>query len=577
MFKKSSVFNAVFLVSILSLPVYAQDTGTMPVPVFTDAGVGVVVSYDAAEGLYSYSYTISNPAGNTGKIWTFDIDIRRPRNSMELSGAGLTIPHAIGAITFDEEVNEMPNPRPMVPVGLVSPPGLERSGLTGWGGSLSNGFVGFFGKPRILPGESQGGFKFISRGLPGIRDIEIEPKWVMSVDRFATDEDVNVAIAVEQQLKVSKKTIGPTAPPGSTSLDFLALHERIVAYIDESITLGWLTDTTLADNLRAKLTAARQFMDADDGTQAKVALGEFMTLLDNASTAQRSGEGYGLLYYNAKYIQDRLPDSVIPPVTLFDLSPVEGERTLGTTHTLTATVTTDSEPMYCWPVGLEVVSGPNAGLILPEGLPGLPGCTPPGWAPPNAGLLTDENGQSIFSYTSKLQGTDKLVAHVLGETGLPFITSEPVEVDWSGGPDLAIKLFSPPMIEAIGGAEITVMESTANMGNVTAGPSITRYYLSDDELIDPATDTFIGERQVESLEPGMESDGGERLFVLPSDLAEGIYYMWGCADADDSVTEVYEYNNCLKNQVVTQIAIPVMQLANQPPVCGQAFPSIASL
>ncbi|MFQ5443685.1 MAG: CARDB domain-containing protein, partial [Nitrospinales bacterium] len=558
---------------LFHVPAYAVDTGEMPVPVFTDAGIEAVANYDAADGLFTYSYTISNPATNTGKLLIFDIDIRRPRHGMELSSAGLTIPYETRTYTFDEEISSRKNPPPMVPVGMRIP-----SGSWWTGGITYTGTANFWGgKSSMLPGQTQGGFELYSRGLPGIRDVEIEPAWTYVGE--ATYEATRIAIEIEEQLKVRKKTIGPTAPPGDASLNFLALQERIVGYIDESITLSWLTDTTLANSLRAKLTAARQFMDADDGTQAKAALGEFMTLLDNSSAAQRTNEAYGLLYFNAKYLKDRLPDTAIPIVHIFllDLLPVEAEKILGTPHALTATVTVDGEPMYCMPVRLEIISGPNAGLFLPEGLPGFPVCTPPDWAPTNLNLLfTDANGQSVFSYTGRLLGTDKVVAHVYGEAG-PWFSSETVDVNWSGGPDLAIKLFSPPMIIAKGGAEISVTESTANMGNVAAGPSVTRYYLSEDETIDPATDRVIGERQIESLEPGMDSDGGEQTFIMPSDLAEGTYYMWGCADADEAVTETYELNNCLKNQVVTQIAIPIQRPTNQPPDCSQAFPGIASL
>jgi len=573
MFKR--VFALIISALVSHVPAYAVDTGELPVPVFTDAGIEAVASYDAAAGLFTYSYTITNPATNTGEIWTFNIVIRRPRNSMELSSAGLTIPYETRTFTFDEKVSGRKNTPPMVPVGIRMP-----SGLNGRGGISYTGTARFStptAGPRILPGQTQAGFELYSRGLPGIRDVEINPAWTYVGE--ASQESTRISIETKESLKVRKKSIGPTAPPGDASLNFLALHERIVGYIDESITLGWLTDTTLADSLRAKLTAARQFMDADDGTQAKTALGEFMTLLDGSSSAQRTNEGYGLLYFNAKYIKDRLPDTAIPIVHIYllDLSPVETEKILGTAHTLTATVTVDGGPMYCWPVSLEVISGPNAGLFLPEGPPGFPVCTPPGWAPTSLNFLfTDANGQSVFSYTGNLLGRDKVVAHVYGEAG-PWFSSEPVDVNWSGGPDLAIKLFAPPEIKTKGGDSVKLMESTANMGNVTAGPSVTRYYLSDDELIDPTTDTFIGERQVESLEPGMESDGGERVLVLPSDLAEGIYYMWGCADADNSVLEVNESNNCLRNQVVRQMVILVEPPTNQPPVCDQAFPSVASL
>lgn len=565
MFKKLSTFIAVFLVPLLSFPVYAQDTGTMPVPVFTDAGVGVVVSYDAAEGLYRYDYTISNPTGNSGAIWTFDINISRPRNGMELSSAGLTIPRGTRAFTFDEVYSDMLkwNPKPMVPVGLKSPPGLEPSGLTGWGGSISNGLAGFSGDPNILPGESQGGFIFISRGLPGIRDIKIEPDWMMVVEGSVTDEDVSVSRAVKQQLTVTKKTVGPTAPPGQYGMDLRGLLEKIYGYITESAALGWLADAALADSLRAKLDAAKQFMNTDDGTQAKTTLGEFMTLLDNASPAQRTSEGYGLLYYNAKYVKDRLPDTVssLPPVYLLELETPYQTLPIGATGIrglITATFTVNGVYWY-WNFPMEFeITGPYEG-------------TPFYWG----GRSDGEGRWRLMDFINTIETTNKFVARATLDDGT-IITSEPVEITWYGGPDLVVSFFNPPTIKKQGaGGVITVTESTKNIGGMTAGPSITRYYISDDAEIDPAVDTPLSERQVPSLDPDTASDSGEILLTLPAGLADGDYYMWACVDANNEVIEKVEPNNCMKNQVGVQVAIPINP--NRPPDCTQASPGLVSL
>ena len=577
-------------VLFVSAPAFARYTGTMPVPVFTDAGVQVVVGYDAVEGLYTYTYTITNPSSNTGEIWRFDIDIITPRYGMELSSSGLIVQYGASKLTFDEIILFKGDPEPMVPVGIRVPVELERAGQIGWGGSISNrGFAGFYGRPKILPGESLGGFEFYSRGLPGIRDIEIQPHWVMMLEGSAREEDAVTAREIDKELTVTKKTIGPTAPPYRKTN---TLFDTIGGYINESVSLGWLTDAALADALRAKLAAAIQFMDANDGTQVKAKLVEFMTLLANSTASQRTNEGYGLLYYNAKYLHDRLADTVIPPKTLMELGPAKATLPMGTYHTLTATLTVDGRPMPGEYLRLYVISGPNKGEY-------------PDFA------FTDDNGQAVFSFTSDEQGTDRITAEVLGEIGMgprqgiqvasllsggeetkivPAFgmslerytlmaqlrtgdaISEPVEVTWKGGPDLMIDIFIPPVINAKGGDQIDLKEVTVNVGNAPAGESPTLYFLSDDETIDPY-DIYIGSTWHPPLDPGMSSDSGRLTFTLPYWVEEGSYFMGACADGWEEIPETDEENNCRVNTLVLLLE----GNPNQPPDCTQAGPTISSI
>ncbi len=154
----------------LGTALYAKDTGRIPVPIFTEAGVQAGITYNSTTGLYTYGYTITNPAANTGEIWNIDIDIRLPRGGKALSSEGLTMPRGTKTRTFDEVLSIRRNPEEMVPVGIRAP--------LGWNGGLGNrGIAGFSSgdAPNILPGETKGGFELISRGLPAIREIEIEP------------------------------------------------------------------------------------------------------------------------------------------------------------------------------------------------------------------------------------------------------------------------------------------------------------------------------------------------------------------------------------------------------------------
>jgi len=88
----------------LGTALYAKDTGRIPVPIFTEAGVQAGITYNSTTGLYTYGYTITNPAANTGEIWNIDIDIRLPRGGKALSSEGLVIPHGFITDSFHESV-----------------------------------------------------------------------------------------------------------------------------------------------------------------------------------------------------------------------------------------------------------------------------------------------------------------------------------------------------------------------------------------------------------------------------------------------------------------------------------------
>lgn len=570
--------------------------GELPIPIIQNVNVQAEVIFDPVTQRYTYTYTVSSPGVNTGEIWHLGLDMTtniRPTSGIPaFDPTGLTIPvGASGLKPFDQVLADR---QPMLlTVGTSVIPFGQRV-PAGWTGGLRrDGFGSFYSDARIYritPGSSLGGFELISGGLPSIRKMEVEPFWIFVSEGDATPEDEQAAIEIEKSIIFHTKTIGPTAPP----FDLRDLLEKIFGYIDESVALGWLIDPSLTDTLRAELNTARSYIEVNDPSSAKSALQRFMTALDSSSSAQRTAEAYSLLFYNAQYLKNKLPDTYIPPPPpVLELKPEKATLPIGTIHTLTATLTQDSNPLQDYPVNVKVISGPNLGLMLNS-------------------KLTDINGQAVFSYTSTKVGIDKLVAQVEmiimqspkpwgvlvamnnGDTGSipvmgndyntylliaqesePMAESLPAEVTWTGGPDLLIKFFIPPLIKSEGGKPIFITEITGNEGNTDAGPSITRYFLSEDENIDPNQDRAIGERAVPSLPSGEESDGGTNEFILPNDIPAGTYYLGACADANQSVVELDEQNNCEINKLA--IVVPMELSPNQPPDCTQATPSINSL
>ncbi|MBI3753905.1 MAG: hypothetical protein HY266_07700 [Deltaproteobacteria bacterium] len=550
MHRHLGIFIGFIMVVLLIKLAIAEQVGLMPVPIFTYAKVESQVAYDSATGLYTYSYTITNPATNTGEIIHIDIDITRPSNSVTLSSEGLTIPIGKKIKTFDEVIAMTNNPKlslSLVPVGELVP--------SGWTGGLAQ-FGSKTGGDRITPGETQSGFEIISRGLPSIREIELVPKWVLLVEseEMVTQEEKQLASQIEDFLPYKTKTIAPTAPP--SSFDPSAFFETLKSYLNESVTLGWLIDPTLTTTLKTYLDTTGAYIGANDPSKAKAELQQFMATIEQASSSQMATEAYGLLYFNAKYLKDWLPDTYIPPVLKLNLTPSEVTLTIGIVHTVTAAYTEDNIPMPLSPscqVTLKVTTGPNAGLTF----------TAP----------TDANGNAIFSYTSVLVGTDQLEAEIPEIPDLcTGVTSLPAHVVWTGGPDLIIPLFFPPLIKKSEGEKtIFVKDATSNIGSTPSASSITRYFLSDTEPIDLATALDIGEREVPALEPGQENESGSQALTLPSDLPAGTYYLGACADSDNAVVELNESNNCETNKL--NIFVPVEPSSNQPPDCTQAIPS----
>ena len=292
--------KTVLLIAFLFLPVIANAEtywgGELPDVSDTTANAEVTLEGDT----YTYSYSVHSSSANSGNIWRFRIDIKQARRGMELSNVGLVSGLGYMRHTSNNILSEPSTPE-MVPVGMFSPidwhSGLDIHGTTGWGADDDENM--------ILSGQSLSGFKITSHGLPGIREIRIEPDLIHPRVGTVTIDQIN---EVRGKASFFAKTIGPTAPPSDVENAFSpkALLEMIGGYIDESATLGWLTDAALANSLRAKLALVRTAMEADNPNQAKVVLGEVMALLANSTASQRTNEGYGLLYYNAKYLKDHL-------------------------------------------------------------------------------------------------------------------------------------------------------------------------------------------------------------------------------------------------------------------------------
>src|SRR4029077_14232060 len=107
------------------------------------------------------------------------------------------------------------------------------------------------------------------------------------------------------------------------------------------------------------------------------------------------------------------------------------------------------------------------------------------------------------------------------------------------------------------GATISVSTTTTNQGAGTAGPSPTRFYLSDNPVLD-ATDTFLAAQAVPQLLAGAMSSTSVSIVIPPTTV--GYHYLIAAADADDVLEESNEANNSVAHliQIGPDLAITVL-------------------
>ena len=110
------------------------------------------------------------------------------------------------------------------------------------------------------------------------------------------------------------------------------------------------------------------------------------------------------------------------------------------------------------------------------------------------------------------------------------------------GGDLTVSALTV-QVQGTGGA-LVINDTTINSGGSTVAPSVTRFYLSTDSILD-ASDTVLGERSVPSLDGGVSSGGTTTVAAVGA----GVYYIIAKADADNVVTETQETNNTTVRQL----------------------------
>lgn len=108
-------------------------------------------------------------------------------------------------------------------------------------------------------------------------------------------------------------------------------------------------------------------------------------------------------------------------------------------------------------------------------------------------------------------------------------------------PDVLVSSFTTPNASG-SGLTITVSVTTKNQGAGTAAPSTTRFYLSDNPVLD-ASDTLLNAQAVPQLLAGAVSSASVSILIPPT--STGSHYLIARADGDDVLDESDETNNSI--------------------------------
>lgn len=132
--------------------------------------------------------------------------------------------------------------------------------------------------------------------------------------------------------------------------------------------------------------------------------------------------------------------------------------------------------------------------------------------------------------------------------------SAPVTVNISNGPDLTMTVENPPSSANAGGS-FTGSATVSNIGPLSAGSFLVKFYLSTDSLVSMADTPLPGGAFIN----GLGSDNTSSItaaLIIPSDVPSGTYYFGACADTSNTVSELSESNNCVTAATQIQITRP---------------------
>jgi hypothetical protein len=155
----------------------------------------------------------------------------------------------------------------------------------------------------------------MSKGLPGIRGVIVEPRfdeylyYPMEEGAPVDEEDSLHAISVKvdsirQAVVYHGLTVGPWAPP--SKFDPLVFLDTLTSFVRESHALGWIASQEAAESIISSFARATSDI-RDSNIQAAIArINLILVHLEEVRTSVLSPEAYALIRYNSEYFKKML-------------------------------------------------------------------------------------------------------------------------------------------------------------------------------------------------------------------------------------------------------------------------------
>jgi hypothetical protein len=317
MFKRTVaiIFSPLFLIQLAAGQCPDFDS---ELPRLSSIVVRCSVTRDPVTKIFTYTYSLGNGRLSTGCVKDFEIDLKYPDSTEEVSSEGLVdYPRYVDRSAF-----EVDSSLRTIPVGIPRLPSFKGfrsawfAGFSVWG---TVDWIRANKRFNLQPGESLDSIVMTSRGHPGLRSFVVSPSYnptpplmvtpanedsVRLNAREPSHKEEEVFKRLVDSIKVRGVTIGPTAPPLMFSP--LAAIDTLISYKHQALTLSWITNQGIANSLDQKLDNARKQLQRGNNKAAKNMLEAFLNEVEAQKDKHLTSEAYALLKFNAEYLISKL-------------------------------------------------------------------------------------------------------------------------------------------------------------------------------------------------------------------------------------------------------------------------------
>ncbi|MBO6794523.1 MAG: hypothetical protein JJ895_11475 [Balneolaceae bacterium] len=273
------------------------------------------IRYDSLEGYYVLTYKYPDSDSSfTGTIM--------PRNNVIPTIKAMVSENESGNFHYRYELtNELESLQLLrrfyiissLLVSNITTPSSEWLGIY----SQNRGYI-FWSKikgvPGLTPGNSLTNYSFESDYPPSIStSISENTFWVsFPYELEGPFGKLDSIVDSLSSVGVEKLTLGPWLPDSTISLD--SFSDTLETFRFRSCTeLDWATDAKVCGKLENDLSEVKANLQAGDSLSAANALSNFIELVEQEKDESLTSEGYALLYFNAEYLAERLPEPVDEP------------------------------------------------------------------------------------------------------------------------------------------------------------------------------------------------------------------------------------------------------------------------